>query len=307
MSKIYKALEKAELERESESNKSLYPPQMFEKEEMKRLEIPPPSRGVEEMTCDRRLVSIFQPGSLAAEQFRRLRNHMLRFNLVKPFSTIMVTSAMKGEGKSFVAANLAAGISLDLHAYALLVDCDLRDSTLIKWFNLPNGKGLSDYLVGKGEVAQFILKTGIEKLSLLPGGSVQDNPAELIGSERMGSLVDELKSRYRDRFVILDSTPLLATTEPQVMAKLVDGILIVVRAGVTPRETVQQALQTIDREKIIGVVLNDITFKAPGLYSRYFGSDGYYYKYGYGGYGVKGGQKSHNRWGNLFRFIGKSN
>jgi exopolysaccharide/PEP-CTERM locus tyrosine autokinase len=234
------------------------------------------------MRSDFPLVSLFQPGSLGAEQFRRLRTHVLKLNVSDPPKTIMVTSATEGEGKTFVAANLAAGIAHDLHFHALLVDCDLRNPSISQWFGVQNGHGLSDYLVGRGQLPELLMKTEMEKLSILTGGSAQEKPAELIGSKRMEALVRELKSRYNDRYIILDATPLLATTEPEVLARLVDGILIVVRAGVTPRETVKQAIASLDPKKIMGFVLNDVEFKSSGLSSRYFGSDGYYTKYGYG-------------------------
>jgi exopolysaccharide/PEP-CTERM locus tyrosine autokinase len=234
------------------------------------------------MRSDLPLVSLFQPGSLGAEQFRRLRTHVLRLNASNPPKTIMVTSATAGEGKTFVAANLAAGIAHDLHFHALLVDCDLRSPSLSQWFGIQNGHGLSDYLVGRGQLSELLMKTEMEKLTLLTGGSAQAKPTELIGSRKMEALVRELKSRYNDRYIILDATPLLATTEPEVLARLVDGILVVVRAGVTPRETVKQAIAPLDPTKILGFVLNDVEFKSPGLSSRYFGSDGYYTQYGYG-------------------------
>ena len=235
----------------------------------------------------RPLVSLFQPGSLGAEQFRRLRTHVLKLNISDPPKTIMVTSATAGEGKTFVAANLAAGIAHDLHFHALLVDCDLRNPSLSQWFSVQNGHGLSDYLVGRRQLSELLMKTEMEKLSILTGGSAQEKPAELIGSRKMEALVHELKSRYNDRYIIFDATPLLVTTEPEVLARLVDGILIVVRANVTPRETVKQAIASLDPKKILGFVLNDVEFKSSGLSSRYFGSDGYYTKYGYGKRGAE--------------------
>jgi protein-tyrosine kinase len=241
----------------------------------------PPLRP-DRVRSDLPLVSLFQPRSLGAEQFRRLRTHVLRLNVSDPPKTIMVTSATEGEGKTFVAANLAAGIAHDLHFHALLVDCDLRSPSLSQWFGVQNGHGLSDYLVGRGQLPEFLIKTEMDKLTLLTGGSAQAKPAELIGSRKMEALVKELKSRYNDRYIILDATPLLATSEPEVLARLVDGILIVVRAGVTPRETVKQAIASLDPKKILGFVLNDVEFKSSGLSSRYFGSDGYYTHYGYG-------------------------
>jgi Mrp family chromosome partitioning ATPase len=119
----------------------------------------------------------------------------------------------------------------------------------------------------------------------------------------MEALVHELKSRYRDRYVVFDSTPLLATSESEVLAKLVDEIIVVVRAGSTPRETVNQAIASLEKKKILGLVLNDVEFKSSGLTSRYFGSDGYYYRYGYG-YG-KRGPKPQRRWGKIFPFARK--
>jgi protein-tyrosine kinase len=253
-----------------ERHQIVFPPKM----------VRPPIRP-DRTKSDHPLVSIFQPGSLGAEQFRKLRTQVVKLNVSDPPKTIMVTSATAGEGKTFVAANLAAGIAHDLHFHALLVDCDLRNPSLSHWFGVQNGHGLSDYLVGRGQLSELLMKTEMEKLHILTGGSAQAKPAELIGSRKMEALIQELRSRYNDRYIILDATPLLATAEPEVLARLVDGILIVVRANVTPRETVKQAIASLDPKKILGFVLNDVEFKSHGLSSRYFGSDGYYTQYGY--------------------------
>lgn len=282
MSKIYKALEKAERERSTEFKEAQ--PSVWRPKERKieRHRIIPKPKKAEAIVSEQQLVTLFQPKSLAAEQFRKLRTHLLKLKISEPPKTILVTSATSSEGKTLIAANLAAGIAIELNAHALMVDCDLRGPSLAKWFGLQNGKGLSDYLIGNREISDLLIKTGVEKLSLLSGGSIQDNPTELIGSKKMEALVHELKSRYNDRYIIFDSTPLLTTSEPEVLSKLVDGIIVVVRASLTPRETIKQALSSIENGKILGFVLNDIEFKSSGLSSRYFGSDGYYYKYGYG-------------------------
>ena len=297
MSKIYDALEKAEREKGFKLDFSdILEPRADETE---KPEVIPHLEMGEGMISNRQLVSFFQPDSIATEQFRKLRTHLLRVNTPKPPKTIMVTSATEREGKSTVAANLAAGIAHDLQVHALLVDCDLRNHTLASWFGVKDGRGLADYLTGDGRIPELLRKTEVERLSILPSGSGQDNPTELIGSKKMGALIQELKSRYEDRYVILDSTPLLSTSEPEVLAKWVDGIVIVVRACVTPRETVKQAIASLEKEKILGFVLNDLQFKSSGLFSRYFGSDGNYYKYGYG-YG-KGPQNQKGLWNKLFR------
>jgi exopolysaccharide/PEP-CTERM locus tyrosine autokinase len=231
---------------------------------------------------DDKLVAYREPGSIVSEQFRKLRTQLLTLNLPNQPKTIMVTSASEGEGKTLVSTNLATILAHDLQSHALLVDADLRNPALSRWFGLFNGRGLSDYLTGGAEIPELLLKTKIAKLSILSSGSTRDNPVELIGSKRMGSLIDELRSRYSDRYIIFDSSPLLATTEPSVLTKLVDGIILVVRAGSTPRETVKQALTTIDPSKILGVVLNDLELQSKELTSRYFGTSSYYYRQGYG-------------------------
>ena len=263
MGKMFEALRKAEKEKTQEPL-----------EEVSR-------STYDDSVLDTKLVSFFQPGSIVAEQFRKLRTDLFRPSLQNPPKTILVTSAFSGEGKSLIAINLAISISIELHSHALLVDCDLRNPTLTRWFGMHDSKGLSDYLLGKAELPELLVNTQVDKLSLLCGGSSQDNPVELIGSKRMEALVQELKSRYDDRYIILDSSPVLATTEPNVLDKMVDGILLVVRAGETPRDSVQQAVKLLKTEKIIGVVLNDMEFKSSGLHSRYFGTNRYYYDYHY--------------------------
>ncbi len=303
MSKIYKALEKAEKERGEELRKEpLFISEKEEEMEKGGQKVMSPLSEASGVVSDQSLIYFFQPASLASEQFRKLRTYLLKRKSPEFPKTVMITSATSGEGKSFVAANLAIGIAHDFHTHALLVDCDLRNPTVGHWFGLENGKGLSDYLMGDGNISEFVRKTDVERLSVLPGGKIQENPVELIGSKRMEALIYELKSQYHDRYLIFDSTPLLATAESEVLAKMVDEILIVVRAGSTPRETVKQAIASLDKKKILGLVLNDLKFRSSGLSSRYFGSDGYYYKYGYGyGYGKRKGE-SQSRWGKIFPF-----
>ena len=202
----------------------------------------------------------------------------------------MVTSALQGEGKTFVSANLAVSIAFDLHLHALLVECDMRKPALGKHFGLSNGKGLSNYLTGVETIPELITPTKVEKLNVIQGGSIPGNPAELVGSKKMEAMIQEIKSRYEDRFVIFDTTPILATAEPEILSKWVDGIILVVKAGSTPRETVQQAINILGKDKLLGIILNNVAFKSSGLFKRYFGSDQYYHSYGYGRTGEKKGR-----------------
>jgi protein-tyrosine kinase len=284
MGKLYKALEKVEKDRvpenEPELRQEIAPPA----EEVKlepgrrrpRMDMP---REVRLPAMDEMLVTYREPGSIAAEQFRKLRTQLLGMRLPTPPKTIMVTSATDSEGKTLVSTNLATVLAHDLHSYALLVDADLRNPTLSRWFGLQAGRGLADYLAFGASIPEMLTKTNVDKLTILSSGSFQANPVELIGSKKMESLVREMRERYSDRYIIFDSSPLLATTEPSVLTRLVDGIILVIRAGVTPREMVQQALATVEREKVLGIVLNDLEFESAGLASRYFGSSEYYYRH----------------------------
>ncbi len=273
MSKIYQALEKAEKEREKEFKKDIPPiPELQEIEteiEKQGTRIEP--KQVDMTLSKHPLVSYSQPESLAAEQIRKLRAYLMRLKSPDSIRTIMVTSATNAEGKTFVAANLAASLANDLQTQSLLIDCDLRNPYLSKWFDIPDRRGLSDYLEGNGaSYSEFIINTKLEKLNIISAGKITENPTELISSKKMEDLVHDLKLQQNNRYVILDSTPILATTEPEVMCKLVDGIIFVVRAGVTPRETIQQAIHALDTDKIIGVVLNDLVFKSSGSFFPLF-------------------------------------
>jgi protein-tyrosine kinase len=252
-----------------------------EREKNPELKVDSPKTTQEDIVLDSKMVSFFEPSSMAAEQFRRLRSYIIKPGMENTPKTILITSAMAGEGKSLIAINFAISIAAELHSYALLVDCDLRNPTISRWFGFDEANGLSNYLAGQAELPDILVKTPVDKLSIIPGGALQENPAELIGSNKMKSLVADLKTRYADRYIILDSSPLLATTEPSVLNEMVDGIMIVIKAGVTPRESVQQAIKLLDKKKIIGVVLNDLEFKTEALIRRYFGSDRYYYNYQY--------------------------
>lgn len=281
MSHIYEALEKAEQERNGIKRNEGIEERPGIKKELLSL----PSRNFDVPSFP-----LFQTGSLAAEQFRKLRTILVK---MQPLKTIMVTSALQGEGKTFISANLAVGIAFDLDLHALLVDGDLRNPSLPEHFGLSPEKGLSDYLKGKESIPELLKKTKLEKLTLLQAGGISENPAELMSSNKMEALIEEMKTRYSDRYVIFDTSPVLVTSEAEVLAKMVDGIILVIRAGKTSRETVQQTIKALGKEKIVGIVLNQIEFKSSALFSRYFGSNGYYYHYGYG-YGKQ--EKETRKW-----------
>lgn len=210
------------------------------------------------------------------EQVKRLRTHILHSS---PGSetprVILVTSASAGEGKSLISANLAASIAQGLRESALLVDADLRHGTLHRFFGMKSSPGLSDYLAGEKDLAEVIRDTGISKLSLVTSGSSRQNPIELVSSERMESLINQIRSKDDDSFLVMDATPALLTSEPRILAGLADGVVFVVRHDLTPRNGLKEALEALPKEKILALVFNDVPPQSLKLYGHAYGA--YYY------------------------------
>lgn len=222
---------------------------------------------------DDRLILATATTGPVAESIRSLRTRILFPPSGKVPRSILVTSASPGEGKSFICANLGISLSQGIDTHCLLVDCDLRKPMLHSLFGLGNRSGLSDYLQHKKQLAELLVPSGIDKLSILPAGPRSINPAELLGSASMSSLVDELGERYDDRIVLLDSPPLHAASETSVLAQHVDGVVLVVRYGASRREYVKALADVIGRDKILGVVFN--AYRATMLDYKVFG----YYEY----------------------------
>ncbi len=209
------------------------------------------------MELNKSIIAYFKPHSQEAEQFRLLKTSILFPEKGEPPRTIMVTSSAPGEGKSFVAANLAVSMALSIDEYVLLMDCDLRKPSIHKLFGFPdNTPGLSEYLSTQTPLAGILQKTQIDKLTILPCGAPPSNPYELVSSDQMRRLIQETKSRYSDRYIIIDSPPPYITAEANALARLVDAIIIVVKTGRTKKSSLQELVDTYGKNKILGVVKN---------------------------------------------------
>ena len=170
---------------------------------------------------------------------------------------IMVSSSLPGEGKSFTSLNLAISMALEMDTTVLLIDADLIKPTLSKRLGLEDETGLTDLLMDPGlALSDVMVKTNMPRLKVLPAGSTEAMSTELLASEQMRMLADELADRYSDRVVIFDSPPILAASQAAVLAHLVGQILMVVEAGRTPQNTLMEALGQLDDNKIIGLMLN---------------------------------------------------
>jgi exopolysaccharide/PEP-CTERM locus tyrosine autokinase len=232
----------------------------------------PGSPGISLDRIDPNLVSVVNPQSLETEIFKVLRGKILFPASGKPPRSIMVTSAVPGEGKSFVAANLAVNMAQNIEDNVLLMDCDLRRPSMHKMFGLGRVKGLSEHLANGNKIPDLLIKTGFGKLSILSSGAPPHNPSEVLSSTKMAKLLDELKTRYQDRYLIIESPPPMLAPETSAIAKQVDAIIVVVKFGSTPMDAVEELIDNLGKEKIIGAVINRFDART----SRYYG----YRKYG---------------------------
>ncbi|MBC2714554.1 MAG: polysaccharide biosynthesis tyrosine autokinase [Desulfobacteraceae bacterium] len=205
---------------------------------------------------DQRLRLSTDPHSPFFESFRNLRTPILYQSSDQQPKTILITSVMPNEGKGFVCANLGIALSQALEHHALIVDCDLRRPTLAQLFGLTNETGLVDHLQDKVDLSLLIRKTGQPKLSILPSGKPPQNPSELLSSGRMISFINEIAERYQDRIILFDSPPNIVASETSVLAKHLDGVILVVRHGASKKEDVKKLVDTLGPENILGLVYN---------------------------------------------------
>lgn len=222
-----------------------------------------------------------------AEEYRAIKRPLLNNAFGKTAvgiphaNLIMVTSALPGEGKSFSAINLAISMASEMDRTVLLVEADVAKPAVCQYLGIPEPeKGLVDYLADPSlELADLVLKTNVPKLSLFPAGRQHAHSTELLSSKNMHSLMEELSQRDPNRIVVFDSPPLLLTSEAVVLAGQMGQIVMVIEAGKTSQSVVKDAIALLDKNQIIGVLLNKS--------ERGIGTG--YGLYGYGGYGGYGG------------------
>lgn len=217
-------------------------------------------------------LAVIDNRSSAAEAYRVVRTSMLLSAAGSPPKTVLVTSGQPGEGKTTTVVNTAISLA-QLGASVLIIDCDLRKPSVHKVFGIDHNKGLSTYLSRDIEIDELITKLQIPNLSVLPCGPIPPNPAELISSERMKTLLRMLSERYDH--VLIDSPPLIHVTDPVILSSLVDGVILVVHGGKSTRAVTQRARQELASvgAKVFGVVLNNVDLKRDGY------DDYYYYRY----------------------------
>jgi exopolysaccharide/PEP-CTERM locus tyrosine autokinase len=221
------------------------------------------------------------PRSRIADEFRVIKRPLIANasatgpTQIRKGNLIMVTSAVPGEGKSFSSVNLAMSIAMEMDRTVLLVDADVARPSLPRTLGIPDTPGLMDVLEKSADLNQVLLRTNVEKLTFLSSGSMHTRAAEMLASDAMTDLLNDLATRYQDRIVIFDSPPLLVTTEARVLASHLGQIVFIVDAERTLQSEVKRALATIEACPVKMMVLNKARTTGQGAY-------GYGYGYGYG-------------------------
>jgi protein-tyrosine kinase len=217
-----------------------------------------------------------------AEQYRRIKRPLIEKALsgttaVGEPRVIMITSALPGDGKTFTSINLAMSLALERDVSVLMVDCDVAKRHVSEIVGVKAKEGLLDALVSESvDIESLVVPTNVHGLSILPAGTHVEGTAELLSSNRMRQLIGTLCSRVPRRILLLDSPPLLVTNEAQALTKIAGQIVLVVRAGHTPRQAVQDAIALFDPQQAGGLILNQVHMSQ---------KEGYY---GYGSYGTYG-------------------
>lgn len=218
---------------------------------------------VPQVNEDARLLAQVAPDSIAADQFRLLLGRLDRAAAVRQMRTIAITSCARGEGRSLTAANLALTAAREGRKVAL-VECDLKRPSLAQFFDLAPRAGLAEVAEGKAELSQALSVVG--NLSVLCAGTAQDSAA-VLRSPRFAAALEALRSSFG--LVIIDAPPALAFSEAGRLASMVDGVVLVVRAGQTPRDVVRMAVETLS-DRLVGMVLNGVEEHG---YQRYLRDD----------------------------------
>lgn len=195
-----------------------------------------------------------RPGSASADQYRTLRTRIQQAANGRSINALVVTSAAKGDGRTHTAASLALSMTKEFDRRVCIVDAHLRSPQLREVFDLPDGPGLSDVLTERARLEDALVHIDDLNITVLPGGDATTQP-ELLGSIAMRRIMQSLRTQF-DRIVI-DAPPAIPVADVALLTPLVDGLVLVVRAGVTPKPTIHDAISGINSDKLLGVVLND--------------------------------------------------
>jgi len=250
----------------------------------KRVEITGPKHHLDQDRLIRRgLLAPLEHAIPVADEFREIKRPLID-NAVKHagvtnehMNLIMVTSALPGAGKTFCSVNLAASISIERELTVLLVDADVAKPHISSVFGLADRPGLIDLIEDDSlSMEDVLVRTDLNDIQVLPAGRKHAQSTELLASERMQALMQGLATRYSDRLIVIDSPPLLITSEAQALARQAGQIAFVVESGATTQQQIQEAIELLDRSKTINVILNkSVHLQTGGYYGGQYGHYGF--------------------------------
>lgn len=223
-----------------------------------------------ESKIDSKIVSFYEPHSTVAEQYRVLRTNLLAINTKNPIKTITITSSIHSEGKTITAINLAVSMAKDLSKKKiLLVDGDLRRARFSKYLGLKSEIGLADLISDGIGIDDALINIGIDNLTILPAGKIPHNPAELMGSHKLKTLISQLREKYD--YIIFDSPPAIPVTDAGLLGAQTDGVILVIQANRTQQGVVKHAEHLLKQAqaKLLGYILTDIQYHIPEYIYRY--------------------------------------
>jgi len=275
MSRIEKAIEKATKLRDSKSDET-----QSRKTETSRPPVIATEQVTEKIACeinraniDPHVVAIHEPDSPIAEEYRKLISSIVRMNKrQKSFRNVLViTSSIGGEGKSMTAVNLAITMAQNYEHTVLLIDADVRRPSIHKYLNIKPGAGLCECINDGIDVGSTFMETGLGKMKFMTSGKHPGNPIELFSSKKMRDIIDELKHRYADRYIIIDTPPVLPFSETRMLCSLADGVIFVVKDGLTTLRNIEESMEVLDDSTVLGIVYNHVSMESV--------SESYHYDY----------------------------
>jgi len=216
---------------------------------------------------------------LVSEEYRKLKSLLIQLMGSAPGQNLIgVTSSIGGEGKSLTALNLALALAQEHDRRTLIMDADLRKPSIANYLGTPGKKGVAQYLEGNAGLDELLVPAGVGNLTLLPAGEFNRNPVEYFSSRRMKELLLQLKERFHDGYIVVDSSPVLPFAESRILARLVDGVVYVVREGRTTLGNIETGLESLSQCNLLGLVYNGATPAGLGG-SYHFYYDKYRYRY----------------------------
>lgn len=264
MSRIEEALEKAARLRVESS------PDVPAEPSRPKVHLPPPMTTPGIKVTNKLLVTVNDPYTEAAEEYSKLKSVIVKLTKGGAFlNMLMVTSSIGGEGKSLTALNLALSLAQEFDHTVLLVDADIRKPSIHSYLGIENSMGLTDCLLDGADVKDALIRTGVGKLSFLPAGRSVPNPADVFTSKLMRDFFLEMKNRYHDRYIIIDTPPVLPFAETRSLSAIVDGVVLVAKEGLVTLHNIEETMECIKGTPMLGIVYNEAATE--------FRSDRYHY------------------------------